>query len=422
MAALQIQILQPFSSSSSHRRFHASLYPSSNFRAKSVYHQKLSKKITVEGFILRREHTAATEAPTQTVPGNEDKDFVVSELLAIAEAVADRANMHAIIGAQRDNWNHLLTNSINSITLIGSLLAGISSIPVGEATPQLLPLKVASVLLFSTATGMMLVVNKVQPSQLAEEQRKATWMWKQLERSIQDTLALRAPTELDVMDAMNKVLALEKAYPLPLLPGMLEKFPKKVDPACWWPKLRQRRPGTHQRRTINGVERNGWSKEVEEEMRGLLKVLKLKDEEQYVRLGKVVLNINKTLAAAGPIFAGLATIGSGLLGVSALGPLPALLAVAGGSLATVANTLEHAGQVGMVFELFRNNAGFYRWLQEEIESNLGEEDLEKRENGELFKLKLALQLGRSLSEFGDFVPYAAACKDEDIKEFAGKLF
>ncbi|CAL9132897.1 unnamed protein product [Musa textilis] len=166
MAALQIQILKP-SSSSSHRRFHASLYPS-NFRAKSFYHQKLSKKITVEDLILRREHTATTEAPTQTVPGNEDNDLVVSELLVIAEAVADRANMHAIIGAQRDDWNHLLPNSINSITLIGSLLAGISSIPVGEATPQLLPLKVASVLLFSTATGMMLIVNKVQPSQLAE--------------------------------------------------------------------------------------------------------------------------------------------------------------------------------------------------------------------------------------------------------------
>ncbi|URE49051.1 F-box protein [Musa troglodytarum] len=416
MAALGVQILR--SCSSSRPRFHASLYPSADFRTRSVYLQKLNNKIATEDLKLKQE-TAATEE----APGNEGQGLVVAKLLAIAEAVADRANMHAIIGAQRNNWNHLLTNSINSIALVGSLMAGVSSMPVGGATPQLLPLKIASVLLLSTATGLMLIVNKIQPSQLAEEQRKATWMWKQLERSIHDALSLRAPAESDVDDAMDKVLALEKAYPLPLLPGMLDKFPEKVEPTRWWPKLRQRQTET-QRGRRNGAEgRNGWSEELEEEMAGLLKVLKLKDEEQYVTLGKAALNINRALATAGPIFAGLATIGSGSIGASALGPLPALLAVAGGSLAAVANTLEHAGQVGMVFELFRNNAGFYRWLQEEIEANLGEEDVEKRENGELFKLKLALQLGRSLAEFGDFVPYAtASCKEEDIKVCAGKLF
>ncbi|XP_065015183.1 probable F-box protein At4g22030 [Musa acuminata AAA Group] len=419
MAALQVQNLQ--STSSSHGRFRASLFPSSNFRAKSVYLRQLPNKITIQDLILRQDGTATKEVPTHTTTGNEDKELV-TKLLAITEAVADRANMHAIIGAQRNNWNHLFTNSINSVTLIGSLMAGISSVPVGEATTQLLAFKLASMLLFGTAMGMMLVVNKIQPSQLAEEQRKATLRWKQLERSIQDTFSLRNPTESDVKDAMDKVLALEKAYPLPLLPGMLEKFPKKVEPSRWWPKLRQRPEETHRRHT-NGADANGWSKELEEEMRGLLKVLKLKDEEQYLRVGKVVLDTNRTLATAGPLFAGLALIGSGLIGSSALGPLPVLLAVAGGSLATVMNTLEHAGQVGMVFELLRNNAGFYRWLQEEIEFNLGEEDVEKRENGELFKLKLALKLGRSLSEFRDFVPYdSPSCKDEDIKDFAGKLF
>ncbi|RWW02682.1 hypothetical protein GW17_00034218 [Ensete ventricosum] len=416
MAALRVQILG--SCSSSRPRFHAGLYPAANFRTRSIYLRKLRNEIATEDLKLKQENAATEEAP-----GTEDQELVVAKLLAIAEAVADRGNMHAIIGAQRNNWNHLLTNSINSITLFGSLMAGVSSIPVGGATPQLLPLKIASVLLFGTAAGMMLIVNKIQPSQLAEEQRKATWMWKQLERSIHDALSLRAPTELDVDDAMDKVLALDKAYPLPLLPGMLDKFPDKVEPARWWPRLRQRQTATRRGRT-NGVERNGWSTELEEEMAGLLKVLKLKDEEQYVTLGEAALNINRALATAGPIFAGLATIGSGSIGSPALGPLPVLLAVAGGSLAAVANTLEHAGQVGMVFELFRNNAGFYRWLQEEIEFNLGEEDVEKRENGELFKLKLALQLGRSLAELGDFVPYAtASCEEEeDIKVCAGKLF
>ncbi|RWW18274.1 hypothetical protein GW17_00017751 [Ensete ventricosum] len=239
-------------SRSSHFRFHFTLQISER---KESYHQKLSKKITVEDLILGREHTATKEAATQAVPGKEDKDLVVSEILAIAKAVADRANMHAIIGARR-----------NSL----------------ESPPYEL-------------------------HQLYHSFRIA------LGRNVIDT-SRRSNTAATT--AQGSVRAL-----------------------------------------IQHCDRND------------------ADRQQ-----------------AGPIFAGLATIGSGLLGASALGPLRALLAVAGGSLATVVNTLEHAGQVGMVFEVFRNNAGFYRWLQEEFEFSSGEEDLEKRENGELFKLKLALQL------------------------------
>ncbi|EHA8592060.1 putative F-box protein [Cocos nucifera] len=120
--------------------------------------------------------------------------------------------------------------------------------------------------------------------------------------------------------------------------------------------------------------------------------------------------------------AGLAAAGAGLIGSPALGQLPVLLGVVGGAFATVVNTLEHGGQVGMVFELLRNCGGFYRRLQEEIESNLGERDLQKRENGELFEMKMALQLGRSLPELKDLTSYASrSCNDEDIKQFAGKL-
>nr|XP_029119620.1 probable F-box protein At4g22030 [Elaeis guineensis] len=168
---------------------------------------------------------------------------------------------------------------------------------------------------------------------------------------------------------------------------------------------------------------NGWSKELEEEMLGIHRVLKTKDEEQYVRLGKLVLNINKTLAISGPLFAGMAAIGAGLIGSPVDSPVPVLVGVVGGALAAVVNTVEHGGQVGMVFELFRNCGGFYRRLQEEIESNLRESEVEKREDGELFRMKMALQLGRSLSELKGFASYASpSSQDEDIKEFAGKLF
>ncbi|XP_073110820.1 probable F-box protein At4g22030 [Elaeis guineensis] len=425
MATLQLgsNYLLSSSSFSNQRRICASLHVPSPLGAKTISLPKLPALIKVEELGLK-EHTNSDGSYTQPhqpmTADKDDHDRLVAKLLAIAEAVADRKEMHAIIGAQRNNWNHHFLHSINSINLTASLMAGISSIPLGEANPHLLAFKLSSMVLFTAATGMMLVVNKIQPSQLAEEQRNATRLWKQLERSIHATLALGAPTELDVEEAMEKVLALEKAYPLPLLPGMLEKFPETVEPTRWWPKLRRKetRP-----KYVNGVESNGWSKELEEEMKGILRVLKVKDEEKYVREGKLALSINKTLATSGPLMAGLAAAGAGLIGSPALGQLPVLLGVVGGALAAVVNTLEHGGQVGMVFDMFRNNAGFYRRLQEEIESNLGERDLQKRENGELFEMKMALQLGRSLPELKDLASYASpSCNDEDIKEFAGKLF
>ncbi|EEE62247.1 hypothetical protein OsJ_17034 [Oryza sativa Japonica Group] len=147
---------------------------------------------------------------------------------------------------------------------------------------------------------------------------------------------------------MDRVLALDAAYPLPLLPAMLDKFPK---------------------------------------------------------------------ALAGAAALAAAFIGSGEAGAWASG-----IAVLCGALAAAVNTVEHGGQVGMVFKLCRNVAGIYRKIQEDIEANLKEADVERRENGEVFETKVALQLGRSTSELKQFRAIASpAVKDEDIKEFAGAL-
>ena len=98
-------------------------------------------------------------------------------------------------------------------------------------------------------------------------------------------------------------------------------------------------------------------------------------------------------------------------------------AVIGGALAAAVNTVEHGGQMGMLFELLRNCAGFYRKIQEDIEANLAEPDVERREGGELFATKVALKLGRSLSDLKQFRKMASpSVRDEDIEEFAGKLF
>ena len=352
----------------------------------------------------------------------------VEKLRAIAEAAADRAEMHDIIGRQRDNWNHLLLHSNNSLLLAASLMAALAP----TAAPTVVALKASAGVLLASAAVTMAAVNKIQPSQLAEEQRNATRLWRQLERDVRVTLALAAPvTRADVHDAMDRVLALDAAYPLPLLPGMLDKFPKTVEPTRWWPKKKQQQQrapvnksnsfGSSSRR--RGARGNGWTPELEEEMRGILRVIKAKDEHQYITVGKMVLGLNKGLAVAGPALAGTAAVAAAFIGSGEAGAWASGAAVLGGALAAAANTVEHGGQLGMVFELLRNCAGFYRKMQEEIEANLGEADVERREDGEVLETKVALQLGRSTSELKQFRRMASpSFKDDDVKDFAGKLF
>ena len=355
----------------------------------------------------------------------------MEKMYAILEAVSDRIEMHKNIGAQRDNWNNLLLTSVNSITLTAATMAGISSILLSSSPG--IALKLSSTILYLAATGLLVIMNKIQPSQLAEEQRNAARLFKQLQTQIQTKLSLGLnPTAFDVNEAMEKVLALDKAFPLPLLGAMLEKFPKTVEPAVWWPrKVRQQSQKTSK---VSGFGRNcnnnGWSGKLEEEMREFSKVIKRKDLADYLTLGKKALKLNKILAISGPVltgFAALATAVSGSISnTHSVGAAAAVVGVAAGALASVVNTLEHGGQVGMVFEMYRSNAGFFRLMEETIESNLRERDVERRENGEVFETKVALQLGRSLSELKNLAATNSSSRNivngSDLEEFASKLF
>lgn len=360
---------------------------------------------------------------TPRVPASPSSEVSLEKLRAIADAAADRAEMHDIIGRQRDNWNHLLLHSTNSLTLAASAMAALA-----PAAPTMVALKASAGVLLATAAVTMAAVNKIQPSQLAEEQRNATRLWKELEREVRGMLALGAPiAKADVKEAMDRVLALDAAYPLPLLPGMLEKFPKAVEPARWWPTRRPAQPKKSKsfgRRGAAAVASgNGWTQDLEDDMRGLLRVIKAKDENEFLTVGKLVLNLNKSLAVAGPALAGTAAIASVFIGSGEAGTWASGAAVLGGALAAAVNTVEHGGQMGMLFELLRNCAGFYRKIQEDIEANLAEPDVDRREGGELFATKVALKLGRSLSDLKQFRKMASpSVRDEDIKEFAGKLF
>ncbi|TYI24573.1 hypothetical protein ES332_A06G244100v1 [Gossypium tomentosum] len=339
------------------------------------------------------------------------------QLYAILEAIGDRVEMHNNIGEQRDKWNTLLLNSINMITLTAATMAGFAAATGVGAGVSAMGLKLASSVMFSAATGMLVLMNKIQPSQLVEEQRNATRLFKQLQSQIRTLLAVGSPCQDDVNDAMEKVLALDKAYPLPLLGVMLDKFPASLEPAVWWPTKQS--PNSNKALKNN----NGWTKELEMEMREVVEVIKRKDSEDYERLGNKALNMNKVLATAGPLLIGIAALGSAFM-VSTNSPGAATVAAVAGALASAVNTFEHDGQVGMVFEMYRNNAGFFKHMQESIESTLDESDVEKRENGELFEIKVALQLGRSLSELKDVAKKSSYSRIEGspMDEFASKLF
>ncbi|WJX96772.1 hypothetical protein P8452_77935 [Trifolium repens] len=329
------------------------------------------------------------------------------QLYAVLDSVSDRIEMHKNIGEQRQNWNNLLLNNINMITLTATTLTGVAAAS-GAIEAPLLALKLSSTLLFSAATFMFLIMNKIQPSQLAEEQRNATRLYKQLLTQIQTKITLGNFTEQDVESSIEKVLALDKAYP---------------QPAVWWPKKRKEGNATERKMKNKKNSTNGWSEELEMEMKEVIEVMKRKDIEDYERLGNIALKVNKSLAIAGPLLTGIAAIGSAFVGNDD-GIWSALVPVMAGSMACAVNGFEHGGQVGMVFEMYRNCGGFFKMLGESIETTLEESDLEKRENGEIFEMKMALMFGRSVSELRQLASKSAACYMEgiSIEEFASKLF
>ncbi|XP_027931624.1 probable F-box protein At4g22030 [Vigna unguiculata] len=343
------------------------------------------------------------------------------KLHLIMEIVADRIEMHKNIGAQRDNWNRLLMTSVNMITLSASAMVGLAAASPSGGAP-IVALKVSSTILYMAATGLILVMNKIQPSQLAEEQRNAARLFKQLHRELKTRVSLGNPSEYDVDEAMEKVLALDRAYPLPLLGSMLEKLPRTVEPAVWWPRQKQRISPRKEELGGKMKGKNGWDARLEAEMRKIVMILRKKDMAEYLKLGKQVLNFNKVLAVSGPLLSGLAALGSCFVG-SVSSSWPVMVGVIGGALASVVNTFEHGGQVGMVFEMYRANCGFFKLMEESIDLNITEEDPHKRENGELFEIKVALQLGRSLSELRQIAAAVSSSHEEkDFEEFASKLF
>ncbi|KAK8353831.1 hypothetical protein V6Z11_A05G182300 [Gossypium hirsutum] len=415
MASLQASDFLASSSSPS-KQIHAAMsvpkLPSIRFSVPKVPTKSLSVELKTRAGFVNTIPFEKNVIGSETRPVQESSSVAMAtvQLYAILESVVDRVEIHNNVGQQRENWNALLLNSINMITLTAATMAGVTA-TVGAGV-SVLGLKLASTLLFSAATGMLVMMNKIQPSQLVEEQRNATRLFKQLQGQIETLLAIGTPSKEEPKDAMKKVLALDKAYTSSLV----------RQPAVWWPKTQSQK--TNKQKHSNGkVESNGWTEELELEMRQVVEVIKRKDSEDYERLGNKALKMNKVLAASGPLLTGIAALGSAFMGPSN-GPWAAIMATVAGALASAVNTFEHGVQVGMVFEMYRNNAGFFKLVQESIEWTLSESDLEKRENGELFEMKVAFQFGRSVSQLRDLAKKSnySRLEGSPIDEFASKLF
>ncbi|GJR51824.1 probable F-box protein [Tanacetum coccineum] len=188
-----------------------------------------------------------------------------------------------------------------------------------------------------------------------------------------------------VNEAMNKVLAIDRAYPLPLLGVMLEKFLDKTEPTAWWPAKRKAS-------AIGKNDNNGWSVELEEEMQKITRVLEVKDIDNYLRLGDKALKLNKALAIAGPLLTGLGAVGSAFVASSPHSSWAMVLRVMRGEMGSIVTSYNMVGK-----------------------------DMESRENGEVFEMKVALQLGRRLSKLRD-VADASTRFGNNIEEFGSKLF
>jgi hypothetical protein len=228
---------------------------------------------------------------------------LVAQLRNIALAAEDRKEMHAIIGVQRDNWNKLGHMTVNMTTIAAAILAAMNSS---------FSMSVAAFLLNSSAAGFMFLASKYQPSQLAEEQRTAARFHKLLAMDIYNTLLidprLRKNAHLYMKEVMAKLEALELAFPLPLKPNGLEKFPKTVTPSILGPKANLSKTEVLPTADANNNSTNGWTQTREEDLKLTAEKLKSSDIQIYLQQARNKELANKTLAILAPVLTATAAL------------------------------------------------------------------------------------------------------------------
>jgi len=314
---------------------------------------------------------------------------LVAQLRHIALAARDRAEMHTTIGLQRDNWNKLCHTTVVTTTVAAAVLAALNG-----ATPAV-PLALTACLLNAGTAGLMALAGKMQPSQLAEEQRSAARQWKAMAEEIEATLQvdprLREDAHLYVEDKLARVRAVDAAYPLPLLPNGLPKFPAVVKGSTLSTPVDLSEP------EMPSNDSNGWSSAISEDLRRTAQKLREADVEIYLGWARKKERESLRLAVAAPVLVALAAALNLAQCLPLLGATVQTVATSAAALSSALAmfcfSFAQGGQIGMIFEMYRNCAGSYADLDNSIQRAL-RIPVCQREDGELFHAKVALQLGR----------------------------
>jgi hypothetical protein len=229
-----------------------------------------------------------------------------------------------------------------------------------------------------------------------------------LARDIETTLLidprLRKAVQFYMDDVMDRLEALDVAFPLPLTPNGLVKFPEEVVPSV----LGSTEDLSETEIPANNA--NGWSNEMVEDLKHTAKKLKESDIETYLGWARNKERNNKRLAMLAPVLAASAALLS-LFGSCWPGIHLAALASTCSIAAVFGSSFSNGGQIGMIFELYRNCAGYYEQMVQDIQRTI-RVPVCQREDGELYHQKIALKLGRR-----DNMPLFSSAE-----KTAGKLF
>ncbi|KAH7373525.1 hypothetical protein KP509_17G060500 [Ceratopteris richardii] len=262
----------------------------------------------------------------------------------------------------------------------------------------------------------MSMVNRFQPSQLAEEQRSAARQLRRFHADIQYTISAPSDIQRNIPDLLyssqQRLRALDKAFPIPLpLSSGLEKFPRTVTPPALLtveargadadivtPKL-DREHLTYNR--VFGTSGNLDKCRIHNLQR-LASQIRSSETNMYLEWARNVVKVNKVFAILAPTLAALACL---LNAASALqggvhsywtGTLAAICSIFCVFIRSMSNDL----QLGAVYEMYRNAAGHYAEAEESIHNTLREQPA-NREDGLLFMERLAYKLGRWDEIFND---------------------
>lgn len=130
----------------------------------------------------------------------------------------------------------------------------------------------------------MVLAGKLQPSQLAEEQRSAARQFKSMAAEIEATLQidprLREDAHLYVEDKLARLHDVDKAYPLPLTPDGLPKFPAVVRGSILNTPVNLSEP------EMPCTDSNGWSKAISEDLKQAADKVREADIKIYLGFAK----------------------------------------------------------------------------------------------------------------------------------------